>query len=77
MVTGAGGSIGAEICRQLHRFNPKKLLLLGRGEHSIYTIHLECRTQFPNLNALPIIADIRDANRLRQVYEEFRPDETG
>lgn len=74
LVTGAGGSIGSELCRQIYRFNPKRLLLLGRGEQSIYTINLECRTRFPKLTTLPIIADIRDTNRMRQVYEEFRPD---
>ena len=73
LVTGAGGSIGSELCRQINRFKPKKLLLLGRGEQSIYTINLECKTRFPNLTTVPIIADIRDANRMRQVYEEFLP----
>ncbi len=73
LVTGAGGSIGSELCRQISLFTPQKLLLLGRGEQSIYTIHLECRTRFPNLNALPIIADIRDSNRMRQVYEAYGP----
>ena len=73
LVTGAGGSIGSELCRQISRFEPKLLLLLGRGEQSIYTIHLECRTHFPKVNVLPIIADIRDANRMRQVYEAHRP----
>ena len=73
LVTGAGGSIGSELCRQISRFEPKTLLLLGRGEQSIYTIHLECRTHFPKLDVLPIIADIRDANRMRQVYEAHRP----
>lgn len=73
LVTGAGGSIGSELCRQISRFKPQKLLLLGRGEQSIYNINLECRTRFPQLPALPIIADIRDPIRMRQVYDEFRP----
>lgn len=73
LVTGAGGSIGSELCRQISKFKPKKLLLLGRGEQSIYNIHLECRTKFPRLPVIPIIADIRDANRMRQVYQEFSP----
>lgn len=73
LVTGAGGSIGSGLCRQLNRFKPKKLLLLGRGEQSIYNIYLECRTSYPDLKFLPIIADIRDQKRMRQVFEEFRP----
>lgn len=73
LVTGAGGSIGSELCRQISRFGPKQLLLLGRGEQSIYTIYHECCARFPNTTALPLIADIRDVNRMRQVYEEFRP----
>lgn len=73
LVTGAGGSIGSELCRQINRFKPKTLLLLGRGEQSIYNINLECRTRFPDLTALPIIADIRHLSRMQQVYQEFRP----
>ena len=73
LVTGAGGSVGSELCRQIGRFNPKCLLLLGRGEQSIYEINLECRTRSPKLSATPVIADIRDPGRLRQVFEEHRP----
>jgi len=73
LVTGAGGSIGSELCRQISRFKPKKLLLLGRGEQSIYDIYVECCTDFPNLVSVPVIGDIRDAKRMRQVYEEYQP----
>ncbi|MGE5552032.1 MAG: polysaccharide biosynthesis protein [Bacteroidota bacterium] len=73
LVTGAGGSIGSELCRQIARFNPSELLLLGRGEHSIYQIYLELKTRFPELKATPIIADIRDRDRLDRVFADFRP----
>ncbi len=73
LVTGAGGSIGSELCRQIGRFAPQTLLLLGRGEQSIYTILMECDKHFPKLDVRPIIADIRDANRMRHVYEAHRP----
>jgi FlaA1/EpsC-like NDP-sugar epimerase len=73
MVTGAGGSIGSELCRQIARFKPSTLLLLGRGEQSIYEIHLECRARFPDLSAIPVIADIRDPQRIRHTFEEYRP----
>jgi FlaA1/EpsC-like NDP-sugar epimerase len=73
LVTGAGGSIGSELCRQIRHFSPKNLILLGRGEQSIYTINCECRTQFPETKVTPAIADIRDASRIRQVFKEYAP----
>lgn len=73
LVTGAGGSIGSELCRQISRFSPQNLILLGRGEQSIYDITHECKTRFPKTNVTPVIADIRDANRIHKVYEEYRP----
>jgi len=73
LVTGAGGSIGSELCRQISRFAPRQLILLGRGEQSIYDIHLECRHRFPDVPVAPVIADIRDPLRIRHVFEEHRP----
>ncbi|HAA74786.1 TPA: hypothetical protein DCE37_06695 [Candidatus Latescibacteria bacterium] len=73
LVTGAGGSIGSELCRQISRFVPKELLLLGRGEQSIWEIDRECRNRFPDLDVSPVIGDIRDKNRLRAIFEEYRP----
>ena len=73
LVTGAGGSIGSELSRQISRFSPQKVILLGRGEHSIYEIDLDCRSHFPNATYVPCIADIRDVNRMRQVFDEYRP----
>ncbi|UCE03022.1 MAG: polysaccharide biosynthesis protein [Candidatus Latescibacterota bacterium] len=74
LVTGAGGSIGAELCRQIARFDPRRLLLLGRGENSIFEIESELRDLQPQLEAEPIIADIRDAERVRRIFERARPD---
>lgn len=73
LITGAGGSIGSEICRQCAKMNPKKLLLLGKGENSIYEINRELETNFPNLKKVPIIADVRDRERIRGIMEYFHP----
>jgi FlaA1/EpsC-like NDP-sugar epimerase len=75
LVTGAGGSIGSEICRQLSKFNPKKLLLLGHGENSIYQIDMELRaTHGKDFEIIPIIADIQDRNRIFEVMSLYSPD---
>lgn len=74
LVTGAGGSIGSEICRQVLRVKPKKLLLLGHGENSIYLIHQELRSIAPEGTLVPIIADIRDKNQLEQIFKNYNPD---
>jgi len=75
LVTGAGGSIGSEICRQVIRFKPKKLLLLGQGENSIYHIHRELHTMYGNETALiPIIANVKDRSKIFQLMEKWQPD---
>jgi len=71
LVTGAGGSIGSELCRQISRFNPNKLLLLGHGENSIYQIHRELQGKVREL--VPIIADVQDKKRLEQIFEKYKP----
>lgn len=73
LVTGAGGSIGAELCRQLMSCNPARILFLGRGENSIYEITAELTYDYKSEKIIPIIADITDETRLRQVFEEHRP----
>lgn len=74
LVTGAGGSIGSEICRQVSKFNPKKILLLGHGENSIYQINMELQNKYKDeFEIIPIIADIQDKNRIFEVIEEHRP----
>lgn len=75
MVTGAGGSIGSEICRQISVFKPARLLLLGHGENSIYTIDRELRAKVPKeIDIVPIIADIQDRERIFEMVGKFKPD---
>lgn len=75
LVTGAGGSIGSEICRQVCKFYPKKLLLLGHGENSIYTIDMELRQLYQEeIEIIPIIADIQDRVRLFEIISKYKPD---
>ncbi|GGH81701.1 FlaA1/EpsC-like NDP-sugar epimerase [Pullulanibacillus pueri] len=75
LVTGAGGSIGSEICRQLTAFKPKRLVLVGHGENSIYTIDMELkeRGHKSNIEVIPIIADLQDAERIQAIVKEYRP----
>jgi FlaA1/EpsC-like NDP-sugar epimerase len=74
LVTGAGGSIGSELCRQIAEFNPAVLLLLGRGENSIYEIDQELNyLNGTKICKIPIIADIRDRNKMERVFETYRP----
>lgn len=73
LVTGAGGSIGSEICRQIVQFNPTTILLLGHGENSIYLIERELRALQLPINLVPIIADVQDRTRLEQVFETHKP----
>jgi len=73
LVTGAGGSIGRELCRQIARRNPFELVLLGHGENSIFEILLELREDYPNLLLSPVIADIRNEERLSQVFQQHEP----
>ncbi|MEW6181582.1 MAG: nucleoside-diphosphate sugar epimerase/dehydratase [Bacillota bacterium] len=73
MVTGAGGSIGAELCRQICAFQPRRLLLLGRGENSIYEISLDLSRKWPRVEHVPLIADVRDREKLFAVFARYRP----
>jgi len=73
LVTGAGGSIGFEICRQIARWGPQMLILLGHGENSIFEAMLELREDFPSLPFQLVIADIRDKPRIHSVFADFRP----
>ena len=74
LVTGAGGTIGSELCRQIARLNPRQLVLVGRGENSIFHIDQELRRTFPGLNPIPVIADIRHQKRISQVFHDYYPD---
>ena len=74
LVTGAGGSIGGEICRQVGRFDVKRLLLLGRGENQIYEIERELRVLYPQRDVVPVIVDVRDADALTRAFAQYRPE---
>lgn len=76
LITGAGGSIGSEICRQTAQFHPKQIIMLGHGENSIYKIHLELseKTEYKDIEFLPVIADVQDRERIFEVVQELEPD---
>jgi FlaA1/EpsC-like NDP-sugar epimerase len=74
LVTGAGGSIGSELCRQICRFQPQSLTLLGKGENSIYEIDQELHKNYPDLYIEPVIADVRDQRRIRSVFTRIKPE---
>ena len=73
MVTGAAGSIGSEICRQIARFNPAKLIIFDNAETPLYHIEKELRGQHPGLHLIPLLGDVRARRRLETVFEEFLP----
>ena len=73
MVTGAGGSIGSEICRQVLKFRPRTLLLVERAENSLFLVEQEFRLLRTETTIIPCICDITDRQRLEQVFREHRP----
>ena len=73
LVTGAGGSIGRELCRQIARWGPSELILLGHGENSIFEALIELHESFPSLAIRPVIADVRDLPRLQAIFTRYRP----
>ena len=73
LVTGAGGSIGRELCRQIARWNAASLVLLGHGENSIFEALLELKNDYPTLELIPVIADVRDTVRMQAVFEQYKP----
>jgi len=73
LVTGAGGSIGSELCRQIARFSPQKLVLFDTGEFALYNIEQELNKKFPQLGIICLAGDVRDAARLEQVFVEYKP----
>ncbi len=74
LVTGAGGSIGSEICRQLVAFHPKRLVLLEQAENNLFYIDRELRTARPDLDVVPVIADVCDRQRIQDVFSRQEPD---
>jgi FlaA1/EpsC-like NDP-sugar epimerase len=74
MVTGAGGSIGSEICRQVSRFSPQTLILFDQAETSMFHIHRELLENFPDNELIPLIGNVTDERRMRDVFDEAKPD---
>ncbi|MCW1311252.1 MAG: polysaccharide biosynthesis protein [Candidatus Parvarchaeota archaeon] len=74
LITGAGGSIGSEIVRQVVGFKPKQLLILGRGENRIFDIELEVKGKYKFLNVIPLICDIRNREKVFKIFEIYKPD---
>lgn len=73
LVTGAGGSIGAELCRQIAHFKPGLLVLLEQSEYALYQIEQELGSTYPELSVLPIIADVKNRARVEQIFRQYRP----
>lgn len=74
LVTGAGGSIGSEICRQVCKFKPERIILLGHGENSIYLIHQELNmAHVDTIEFIPVIADVQDKQRLLEIMQKYKP----
>ena len=74
LVTGAGGSIGSELCRQICRFKPKRIALYDRAESPLYEIELEIKQSFSDIEILPQLADTRDRNQLEKAFEASKPE---
>jgi len=73
MITGAGGSIGSELCRQICRFNPERIILYERSESLLYDLELELKKNFFSVKVVPLLADIRNRNQLEKTFETFKP----
>ena len=74
LVTGGGGSIGSELCRQIAGHSPKKLIIFDIYENNAYNIQLELRENFPELDLLVLIGSVRDSRRMYQIFKEYRPE---
>lgn len=73
LITGAAGSIGSEIARQVARFNPAMLVLLDQAESPLYELEIECLEKFPDVKSEVVIGDVRNSERMKRVFEHFRP----
>ena len=73
MITGAGGSIGSEMCRQVARFVPAELVLFEQNEFALYTIEQDLKQSFPTLNFICLVGDVRDAERVNEIMQQHRP----
>jgi FlaA1/EpsC-like NDP-sugar epimerase len=73
MVTGAGGSIGSELCRQAARMGPSRLLLVERAEFALFDVHRELETAWPHVEVVPLVADVGDEPRMASLMDRYRP----
>ena len=73
LVTGGGGSIGSELCRQIVKYNPERLIIVDIYENNLYDIEQELRFNYPKINVDAIVASVRDKKRLNEIFEEFKP----
>jgi FlaA1/EpsC-like NDP-sugar epimerase len=73
LVTGAGGSIGSELCRQISRVNPKRLILLDNAENNLFEIRRELESERHFTRTAAVLADVKDATRIREIFTEYRP----
>ena len=74
LVTGGGGSIGSELCRQIASHEPKRLIIFDIYENNAHAIQLELRDKYPNLNLAVLIGSVRDSRRINQVFEKYKPE---
>lgn len=74
LITGAGGSIGSELCRQVIRFKPEKLVIVDHAENSLFMIEEELANKYAFVSAVPIVADIRDRNAIKGVFKKYKPE---
>lgn len=74
MVTGGGGSIGSELCRQIVKYNPKQLIIIDIYENNAYDIQMELKRNYPELNLVVLIASIRNTKRMNLIFEEYHPE---
>ena len=73
LVTGAGGSIGSELCRQIIKYNPRTLLMLDIYENNLYDLELELKAQYKHIDIQAIIGSVRDVKRLESIFEKYKP----
>lgn len=73
LITGAGGSIGSELCRQICRFKPKKIALFERAESPLYEIELELKQKYKDIEVVPLLGDIQDLHQIDIALESFKP----
>ena len=73
LVTGGGGSIGSELCRQIANHKPKQLIIVDIYENSVYDIQQELKLKFPDLNLMVLIASVRNTNRMNYIFSKYRP----